>query len=359
MNESEKKFLFDLLNTPSPTGFEAAGQRKWMDYLRQFADSVESDVYGSAWATRKAAAPGEGAPTVFLEAHADEIGFMVNHVTEEGFLQVSRIGGSDRAIARGKRVRILGDKGEVPGVIGNTAIHIREKKNERIPEWHQLFVDVGASNKQDVEERGLRVGHPMVFADSVEELSPGRFVGRALDNRIGGYILSQVMARLSDADPLPATVYAVNAVQEEIGGHGAKMIAYRLHPTVAIVLDVTHATDSPGIDSTKHGDVKLGAGPSVTHGSCNHPEVVKRLLDVARDEEIPIQHEAASLYTGTDTDDVFIARTGVPSALVSLPMRYMHSTIETVDIEDVEKCVRLLTAFARSVGPEDTFKVTL
>lgn len=359
MNESEKEFLFDLLDTPSPTGFEAPGQRKWIDYVRQFADAVESDSYGSAWATRNAAEPGDDAPTVFLEAHADEIGFMVNHITDEGFLQVSRIGGSDRAIARGKRVRILGDKGDVSGVIGNTAIHIREKKNERIPEWHQLFVDIGASSKEEVAERGLRVGHPMVYADSVQELTPSRLSGRALDNRIGGYILSQVMARLSEIDPLPATVYAVNAVQEEVGGHGAKMIAYRLHPTVAMILDVTHATDSPGIDSTKHGDVKLGGGPSVTHGTCNHPEVVKRLLEVAREEEIPIQHEAASLYTGTDTDDVFIARTGVPSALLSLPMRYMHSTVETVDLDDVEKCIRLLTAFACSVRREDTFKIPL
>lgn len=359
MNESEKEFLFDLLRTPSPTGFEAPGQRKWVDYVRQYADTVESDAYGSAWATRRSAGGDEEAPTVFLEAHADEIGFMVNHITDEGFVQISRIGGSDRAIARGKRVRILGDKGEVLGVIGNTAIHIREKKNERVPEWHQLFVDIGAANKQEVEERGIRVGHPMVYADGVEELSPRRLVGRALDNRIGGYIIAQVMARLSEGGPSPATVFAVNAVQEEIGGHGAKMVAYRLHPTVAIILDVTHATDSPGIDSAKHGEIKLGEGPSVTHGSCNHPEVVKRLLNVAELAGISIQHEAASLHTGTDTDDVFIARTGVPSALISLPMRYMHSTIETVDLEDVENCIVLLTHFARSVGPEDRFKVEL
>jgi endoglucanase len=359
MNESEKKFLFDLLDTPSPTGFESAGQRKWMDYMRRCADSVESDAYGTAWATRAAAAPGDGAPTVFLEAHADEIGFIVNFITENGFLQVTRIGGSDRAIARGKRVRILGDKGDVAGVIGNIAIHLRDKKDEKVPEWHQLFVDIGASTKQEVEERGVRVGHPMVYAEGVEELRPGRLIGRALDNRIGGYILSQVMARLAQTGRLPATVYAVNAVQEEIGGHGARMIAYRLHPTVAIILDVTHATDSPGVETSKHGDVRLGAGPSVTHGSFNHPEVVRRLLDVAREEEIPIQHEAASVFTGTDLDDVFIARTGVPSALVSLPMRYMHSTIESVDLEDVEKCIRLLAAFARSVGREDTFRLPL
>lgn len=359
MNDSEKRFLFDLLDTPSPTGFEAAGQRRWIDYVRPFVDAVESDAYGSAWATRNAAEPTGNAPTVFLEAHADEIGFMVSHITDEGFLQISRIGGSDRAMARGKRVRILGDTGDVEGIIGNTAIHIRETKAEKVPDWHQLFVDIGASSRQEVEERGIRVGHPMVYAESAWELAPGRLVGRALDNRIGGYIIAQVMAELSRLDRLPGTIYAVNAVQEETGGDGAKMVAYRLHPTVAIILDVTHATDSPGIDKAKHGDVKLGAGPTLTHGTCNHPEVVKRLLEVARDEEIPIQHEAMSVFTGTDTDDVFIARTGVPSALVSLPMRYMHSTVETVDLEDVEKCIRLLTAFARSVGREDTFRVRL
>ncbi len=357
MADDAREFLFDLLRTPSPSGFESAGQKKWMARVRECADAVESDSYGTAWATIRGTA-GDDAPTVMLEAHADEIGFMVTHVNDDGFLYVSRVGGSDRAIARGKRVRILGANGPVLGVIGNTAIHLREKKDEKIPELHELFVDIGAASRDDVAARGVRVGSPMVYADDAEELRPGRIMGRALDNRIGGYIVAEALARLAKKRPL-ATVFGVNAVQEEIGGHGAKMVAYRLHPTVAIVLDVTHATDSPGIDHGKHGQVRLGSGPTVTHGSCNHPEVVRRILEVAEKEKISIQHEAASAFTGTDTDDVFIARTGVPSALVSLPMRYMHSTVETVDLSDVDRCVDLLTAFALSVAGDDRFCVPL
>ena len=204
--------------------------------------------------------------------------------------------------------------------------------------------------------RGLRVGHPLVFEDEAIALSDTRLTGRALDNRMGGYIIAQVMARLSGSDTKPAcSVYAVNAVQEEIGGNGAAMVTYRLKPTCAVVLDVTHATDSPGIEKKQHGDVKLGGGPTLTHGTSNHPLVVQRLIEIAEKEGIPIQHEASSRYTGTDTDQIFKSRRGVPSALVSLPMRYMHSTVETVDHSDVESIITLLTAFARELSPDDTF----
>ena len=357
MNETAKTFLFDLLNTPSPTGFETAGQRKWAAYVRPLADTVESDSYGTAWATLHGSS--DDAPRLMLEAHADEIGFMVNHVTEKGFLSILPVGGSDRALARGRRVRVLADGGEVPGVIGITAIHMRDKKDDTIPEWHAMFVDVGASSKEEVAERGVRVGHPVVFAESAEEAMPGRLVGRALDNRIGGFIIAQVVARLAEADRQTATVYAVNAVQEEIGGHGAQMVAYRLAPDVAVVLDVTHATDTPGLNQAQHGEVTLGAGPSLTHGASNHPRVVERLMEAAGEAGIPIQHEATSRSTGTDTDSIFTTRSGVPSALVSLPMRYMHSTVETVDLEDVERCISLLTAFARSIQADDVFRAEI
>ena len=358
MNETSKIFLFDLLNTPSPTGFETAGQRTWAAYVRPHADAVENDSYGTAWATLHGAA-GDDAPCLMLEAHADEIGFMVNHVTEKGFLRVVPLGGSDRALARGRRVRVLGADGEVPGVIGITAIHMRDKKDDTIPEWHVMYVDVGASSKEEVTERGVRVGHPVVFAESVEETMPGRLTGRALDNRIGGFIIAQVVTRLAEAERPAATVYDVNAVQEEIGGHGAQMAAYRLEPDVAVVLDVTHATDTPGLDHAKHGDVKLGAGPALAHGAANHPRVVERLIEVAAAASIPVQHEATSRATGTDTDTIFTTRSGVPSALVSLPMRFMHSPVETVDLEDVERCIDLLTAFTRSIKKDDVFRAEL
>jgi putative aminopeptidase FrvX len=360
MDSSARSFLFDLLQTPSPTGFELAGQRKWAGYVRQFAHRVENDAYGSAWATIDGAHP---APRkIMFEAHADEIGFIVKHITKEGFLRVDRIGGSDVATARGRRLDILSDKGPVRGVIGNTAIHLRRDllMEEKAPLPHDLYVDVGASSAEEVSGLGIRVGHPAVYTDAVEQLGTRHILGRALDNRIGGFILSQVIATLSRRkERLAASVYAVNAVQEEIGGHGARMIAHRLMPDVCIVLDVTHATDTPGIEHAKHGEIKLGGGPGITHGTCNHPLVVQRLIEVAKARNIPIQHESSSRYSGTDTDVIFTTREGIPSGLVSLPLRYMHSVVEMADLEDVERVVALLTGFAESVRPGDDFAVKL
>jgi len=360
MDSSARSFLFDLLQTPSPTGFELAGQRKWAAYVRQFAQRVENDAYGSAWATIDGGHPSPR--KVMFEAHADEIGFIIRHITKEGFLRVDRIGGSDVATARGRRLDILGDQGSRRGVIGNTAIHLRrdEVAEEKAPRPHDLYVDVGASSPEEVAALGIRVGHPAVYVDTVEQFGTKYILGRALDNRVGGFIISQVIANLSRrGQPLAATVYAVNAVQEEIGGHGARMAAHRLMPDVCVVLDVTHATDTPGIEHAKHGEVKLGGGPSIAHGTCNHPLVVQRLIDVARAKDIPLQHESSSRYSGTDTDVIFTTREGIPSALVSLPLRYMHSVVEMADLEDLERVVALLTGFAESVTPEDDFAVKL
>ncbi len=360
MDDSAKTFLFDLLNTPSPTGFELPGQRKWAAYSRQFADRVENDAYGNAWATIDGCA--EKPRRVMLEAHADEIGFIVKHITKEGYLRVDRIGGSDTATARGRRLDILGAKGPVRGLIGNTAIHLRKDSlaDEKAPKIHELYVDVGASKAEEVAELGIRVGHPAVYSDAAEPFGKDRVVGRALDNRMGGYIIAQVLARLSTRrDALRSTVIAVNAVQEEIGGHGAKMVAQRLQPDVAVVIDVTHATDTPGIEAAVHGEVKLGGGPSITHGTANHPLVIERLLNVAAAANIPIQHESSSRYSGTDTDVIFNVGPGIPSALVSLPLRYMHSIIEVAHFDDIEKVIALLTAFVESVVESDTFSVSL
>jgi putative aminopeptidase FrvX len=349
----DRDFLFDLLRTPSPTGFEAPGQRKWAAHVERFADRVESDAYGNVWATIDGS---DGALRLMLEAHADEIGFMVKYITDEGFLHIDRIGGSDAAIARGRRVQILGSEGEVAGIVGNTAIHLRERdKEEKVPKLEELFVDIGAKSRSEVVARGIRVGTPMVYSEHVDDLTESRLFGRALDNRLGGFVVAQVLARLAEDRPA-ATVIGLNAVQEEIGGHGARMASYRLEPDLALVLDVTHATDSPGISKQKFGEVKLGGGPTITHGTVNHPAIIERLMDVAEAEDISLQHEASSRHSGTDTDVVFITKSGIPSALVSIPMRYMHSTVETVDTGDVEAAIRLMTAFARSITLNDTFR---
>ncbi|MEI6714439.1 MAG: M42 family metallopeptidase [Verrucomicrobiota bacterium] len=354
MDNEAISFLFDLLHQPSPTGFEAPGQRCWTTYVRKFADSVESDAYGTAWAELS----GDG-PRVMLAAHADEIGFIVKHITSEGFLRMDRIGGSDTATARGRRLQIFGDKGVVRGLVGNTAIHLRKgASDEKVPKIHELYVDIGASKPEEVAEMGIRVGHPAVYADGAERLGEHRIAGRALDNRIGGFIISQVMAQLHGSRPI-ANVIALNAVQEEIGGHGARMAAYRLQPEVCIVLDVTHATDTPGISADEHGEVELGEGPSLTHGACNHPEVVRRLMEVADKCGIPIQHESASRFTGTDADVIFEVRDGIPTALVSLPLRYMHSVIEMADLRDVQRVIDLLVGFVRSLQKGEQFRVQL
>ena len=334
-----------------------AGQRKWVNWTRQFADRVESDAYGSAWATLIGSSTDMGHQIMF-EAHADEIGYMVKYISSDGFIYVDRVGGSDVATARGRRVDILGDKGTVRGLIGNVAIHIRDREDEKVPKVHELWVDIGATSAKDVAKAGIRVGHHVVYSDGVEELQGGRLFGRALDNRIGGFIIAEVIARLSRKKKRqPSTVVAVNAVQEEIGGHGAKMVAHRLMPTVAVILDVTHATDTPGVDHKRHGSVALGGGPSLTHGSANHPLVVQRLMDVAAKLKIPLQHESSSRYTGTDTDVIFHQQEGIPSALVSLPLRYMHSVVEMADLRDVERVIDLLVGFAESVKPADEFAV--
>lgn len=358
LDTSSKDFLIDLLSTPSPTGFEWRGQKKWADYVKQYADKVENDSYGNAWATLEGS--GKKPKRIMLESHADEIGFMIKQINGEGFLRLDRVGGSDVATARGRRLDILGDKGVVRGVIGNTAIHIRDRENEKVPKVQDLYVDVGAKNAKEVAAMGLRVGHVAVYADTPEFIGDKFILGRALDNRLGGFIIAQVMRRLKARKKrVSSTVLAVNAVQEEVGGHGAKMVTHRLMPDVAVCLDVTHATDTPSIDRALHGEVTLGGGPSITHGTCNHPKVVERLLGAAGKVKVKIQHESSSRYSGTDTDEIFRVQHGIPSGLISLPLRYMHSVVEMANLQDVEQVIQVLVAFVESVGEGDGFGIVL
>lgn len=354
MTSADRDFLFHLLETPSPTGYEMPGQRVWAEYLKPVADVVQCDAYGSTWATLA----GKSDRTVMLAAHADEIGWIIRHIQDDGFIRLDRVGGSDHATARGRRLRILGDKGEVTGIIGNTAIHLRKDSlsDEKAPKVHELWVDVGASSAKEVAALGLRIGHFAVYADGPLALGKKHLVCRALDNRIGSYIIAQVMKRVAKSKTKPAfSLVCLNAIQEEIGGNGATMASYVLKPDVAICLDVTHATDTPGIDNNLHGKVTLGGGPSITHGTANHPLIVERLMETALKSKIPLQHEASSRYSGTDTDSIFVQRGGIPSALVSLPLRCMHSVVETAHLDDVEKTIKLLTDFVLGLKPKDTF----
>lgn len=353
---SEQEFLEELLITPSPTGFESAGQKVWTDYVGDFADDVESDSYGSACAKLNTSFD---VVTVMLEAHCDEIGMIVQHITDDGYIYVNKLGGSDSTIARAKRVNIHTSNGIVSGVTGNTAIHLQDKKNGggEQPQWKDIYVDVGASDKEEALEL-VQVGDPITYADDFDYLSDEILSGRALDNRMGGFIIAQVLKNLNDRrDELNVNVVALNSVQEEVGGYGARMMSYRIDPDTALVTDVTHATDTPGINHKEHGLVKLGKGPVVQHGGANHPKIVEFIEEVGKEKEIALQHEATSVRTGTDTDSIFYQKTGIPSALISLPLRYMHSPVETTSMKDVEELINLMTESVLALEPDQTFHV--
>jgi putative aminopeptidase FrvX len=349
-------FLEKLLITPSPTGYEVEGQKVWKEYVSKYSDRVESDTYGSAIAKIDT---NPDVITVMIEAHVDEIGMVVQHISDNGFVTLNKLGGSDSTIARAKRVNIHNKNGRVTGVVGNTAIHLQDTKNGggKQPAWKDIYVDLGVSSKEEALEL-VQIGDPVTYTDEVELLNDEIITARAIDNRIGGFVIAQVMKNLkSKKKNLKVNVIALNSVQEEVGGFGARMMSYRHMPDVALVTDVTHATDTPGIDNKEHGTVKLGQGPSVQHGGANHPKVVSFIEEIAKKKKIDIQHEATSVRTGTDTDSIFYQRTGIASALISLPLRYMHSPVETASLKDVKSLIQLMTETILAMAPDETFTV--
>jgi endoglucanase len=355
-NFPEQEFLEELLFTPSPTGFEAAGQEVWSNHVKQFSDELQTDAYGSAVAKLNT---NYDVITVMLEAHCDEIGMIVQHITEQGFVHVNRLGGSDSTIARAKHVEIHNKRGVVTGVVGNTAIHLQDKKNGKgeQPAWKDIYIDIGASSREEALEM-IQIGDPITYTNDFDYLSNEVITGRALDNRIGGFVIAMVMKRLfENRSDLKVNVAALNSVQEEIGGFGARMMSYRLEPDLAYVTDVTHATDTPGIDNAEHGLIKLGAGPVVQHGGANHPAIVDFIENVGANNDITIQHEANGSRTGTDTDSIFYQKTGIPSALMSLPLRYMHSPVETASLPDMNALIDLMTESVLALAPDQAFTV--
>lgn len=329
----EKEFLYRYLNHNSPTGFESGGQKVWLEYIRPYVNEVHLDNYGTGYGVIN---PGKDTRVV-IEAHADEISWFVHYISDNGFLHVIRNGGSDPQIAPSKRVKLFGAQGVVTGIFGWPAIHTRRGEGAKLqPKLETIFIDVGAKDKEEVLGMGIDVGTVAVFDDELTELGDKLLVGRALDNRMGGFAIAQT-ARLLKANKveLPFSLYVVNSVQEEIGLRGAQMIAHEIEPHAAIVVDVTHDTSTPHLDKKKHGDVKLGHGPSVTFAPAVHQKLLQLIIAAAGDNDIPIQREASSRATGTDTDAFAYSRSGVPSALVSIPLRYMHTTVETAHRDDV------------------------
>jgi putative aminopeptidase FrvX len=342
MREESKKFLERYVNNAAPTGFEMSGQKLWLEYVRPYVHEYFTDTYGTVVGVINPQAPYK----VVIEAHADEISWFVNYITKEGYIYLRKNGGSDHTIAPSKRVNIHTSKGIVKGIFGWPAIHVRDNDNDKPPTMKNIFLDLGCATKEEVESLGVHVGCVATFEDEFMELNDKYFVGRALDNRIGGFMIAEVARRLHENNnQLPFGLYIVNSVQEEIGLRGAEMIAHRIQPDVAIVTDVCHDTQSPAYSKIASGDLSAGKGPVLTYGPAVQNNLLKMIIDVANNKVIPFQRASAYRATGTDTDAFAYSNSGVCSALISLPLKYMHTTVEMVSKEDVENVIRLMYEF--------------
>lgn len=342
-----------LINKPSPTGFESEGQKLWLDYMKSYSDDYIVDTYGSVAAIIN---PGKEYKVV-IEAHADEISWFVHYITKEGLIYVRRNGGSDHQIAPSMRVDIHTKKGPVKAVFGWPAIHTRSLASEKAPKLDNIFLDCGATSKEEVEEMGIHVGCVATFEDEFMFLNDRYFVGRALDNRAGGFMISQVARMLhANKKKLPFSLYVVNSVQEEIGLRGAEMITQTIKPDVAIITDVCHDTQTPMIDKIKEGDIKGGDGPVLSYAPAVQNNLLEHIITQAEKKKIPFQRLAASRSTGTDTDAFAYSNGGVASALISLPLRYMHTTVEMVRKEDVENVIQLIYESVTTIKNNQDFR---
>jgi len=351
LKEESLQFFKNYINTPSPVGFESNGQKLWINYIKPFVDEIITDPYGTAVGVINPANPFK----VVIEAHVDEISWFVNYINNEGLLYLKRNGGVDHQIAPGQRVIIHGKNGPVKAVFGWPAIHTRlgNQEKEQQPKVENLFLDCGARNKKEVEDLGIRVGSVVTYQDGFDELAYDYFIGRAFDNRIGGFMIAEVARLLGEnKKKLPFGLYIVNAVQEEIGLRGAEMIARRLKPNIAIITDVTHDTTTPMINKAIEGDTACGKGPSLSYGPAVHNKLLQVVEDVAEKAEIPVQLRTVSRSTGTDTDSFAYANDGCPSVLISIPLRYMHTTVEMLHRNDIEQTIRLMYETLLTLTPE-------
>lgn len=351
ITKKSEQFLEKYLNNASPTGFESGGQKMWMDYIKPYVDEFKTDTYGTAVAIINPKASYK----VVIEAHADEISWFVHYITSDGFVYVRRNGGSDHMIAPSKRVNIHTKKGIVKAVFGWPAIHTRAEKEET-PSMKNICLDLGCSSKDEVEKLGIHVGCVITYEDTFMVLNDTRYVGRALDNRIGGFMIAEVARLLHENNiKLPFGLYIVNAVQEEVGLRGAEMIARNIQPDVAIVTDVCHDTQTPLINKIEQGDLSGGKGPVLTYGPAVQNNLLQLLIDTAEKKKIPFQRAAASRATGTDTDAFAYSNSGVASALISLPLRYMHTTVEMCHKTDVENTISLMFNTLQQIKANHSF----
>ncbi|SFS88172.1 Putative aminopeptidase FrvX [Zhouia amylolytica] len=352
INKKSINFLEKYLNNAAPTGYEWEGQKIWMEYLKPYVDTFITDTYGTAVGVINPDAPFK----VVIEGHSDEISWYVNYITDNGLIYVIRNGGSDHQIAPSKVVNIHTKNGIVKGVFGWPAIHTRNNEKEETPKLDNIFIDIGAKDKEEVEKMGVHVGCVITYPDEFFVLNENKFVCRAIDNRAGGFMIAEVARLLHENKvELPFGLYITNSVQEEIGLRGAEMITQTIKPNVAIVTDVTHDTTTPMINKKKQGLAEIGKGPVVSYAPAVQNKLRELIIETAEEKKIPFQRMAASRFTGTDTDAFAYSNGGVASALISLPLRYMHTTVEMVHKEDVENVIRLIYESLLKIDPNKSF----
>ncbi len=352
INPTSYKFLKEYINNPSPVGFETSGQKIWLNYLTQYVDTTFTDPYGTAVGVINPDAPFK----VVIEAHADEISWFVNYINDQGLIHLKRNGGVDHQIAPSMRVWIHGKKGPVKAVFGWPAIHTRmsnPEQKEPQPKVENLTLDCGARSKKEVEALGIHIGAVVTYEEGFDELAHDFIIGRAFDNRVGGFMIAEVARMLSEnKKKLPFGLYIVNAVQEEIGLRGAEMIARRIKPNIAIVTDVTHDTHTPMINKAIEGDIQCGKGPSLAYAPAIHNKLLAIVEAAAKNKKIPVQFRTLSRSTGTDTDSFAYANDGCPSVLISIPLRYMHTTVEMIHKKDIVDTIQLMYETLLQLSPK-------
>jgi endoglucanase len=349
MDDDRRAFLDRLLETPRPSGFEADTQRLWIDYVEGFADTVRTDAYGNAVATIE----GDG-PEIAVAGHADQIGFIVRRIDDDGFLHPDAVGGADRTVSKGQHVTVHAED-PVDGVVGQTAIHQRDSDDDSIAEITEQRIDIGATDGDDAREV-VSVGDPITIDAPISELRGSRVATRGMDNRVGIWAAAEALRRAAKRD-VDATVHAVSTVQEEVGLKGAQMVGFDLAPDTAIAVDVGHASDTPEADEDRSSDVTLGEGPAIGRGSTNHPVLVELAHTAADTADIDLQYKIAGSRTGTDADAFFTAVGGIPALNVAIPNRYMHTPVEVIDLDDLDAAADLLVEMAVAGSDYDTFAV--
>ncbi|MCT4564842.1 MAG: M20/M25/M40 family metallo-hydrolase [Maledivibacter sp.] len=348
MRKESKQFLEELLVTPSPSGDEVGIQKIWMKYVKDFAHRVETDMVGNAIASVNSHKPFK----VMLAGHCDEIAFMVNYIDDNGYLYLAKSGGISPKLALGMRVRVLGKKGDIKGVIGVKAEHQGGAKDEI--KLEDIYVDCGGKDRKDIQKY-ITIGDYVIYDQDYEYMLNDNLAGRGLDNRTGAFIVAEVLRKVAEKDP-DIAVYAVSTVNEETNMGGAYFVGSNIEPTMAIACDVSFATDYPEVDNRKHGDIKLGEGPILSKGSPINKKINMLIEKASKENNIPLQYELTPRLTGTDADKIRFSGKGVPVALVSLPLRYMHSPSEVVSLIDIENEIELLASTILSLKGDESLK---